>query len=160
MAELDTSSRSDGARTTWDGQPISPEKPYGVTIVVYRYSAGCVEFMILHRAHHAPDFEGDWAWTPPSGARHPAEEVEVCARRELFEETGLELLPKLTDCGTEDWWVFMAEAPREAEVLLSVEHDRYVWVSPEAACQKCAPDAVNEPLRKVAAQVLRETGDS
>ncbi len=40
MTELDTSSRSDGTRTTWDGQPISPEKPYGVTIVVYRIPPG------------------------------------------------------------------------------------------------------------------------
>ncbi len=116
--------------------------------------------MILHRTHHAPDFEGNWAWTPPSGARHPAEDMDACARRELFEETGLILALARTDHGTEDWWVFVAEAPHAAEVILSVGHDRYAWVSPEVACQKCAPDAVNEPLRKVAAQVLRETGDS
>lgn len=133
--------------TTWDGQPISPEKPYGVTIVVYRRTAEGGEFLILHRTGQGE--EGDWAWTPPSGARHPGEEVEVCARRELFEETGLEGVPNLTDCGTEDWWVFVTEAPREAEVRLSVEHDRFAWVSPEEACQKCTPDAVSLPLQKI-----------
>lgn len=133
--------------TTWDGQPISPEIPYGVTIVVYRRTAEGAEFLILHRAGQGA--EGDWAWTPPSGARHPGEAVEVCARRELLEETGLALVLNLTDCGTEDWWVYVAEAPREGEVILSVEHDRAAWVSPEEACQRCTPDAVSRPLQRV-----------
>ena len=140
-------------RATWDGQPISPEKPYGVTIVVYRRGAEGLEFLILHRTGQGE--EGDWAWTPPSGARHPGEEVEACARRELFEETGLERVPAWTDCGTEDWWVFVAETLREGKVILSVEHDRFAWVSPEVAVQKCHPEVVSLPLQKVLNHLTR-----
>ncbi len=135
--------------TTWDGQPISAEKPHGVTIVVYRWHAGGLEFLILHRAYNSPDYEGDWAWTPPSGARHPGEEVDDCACRELFEETGLELTFTLTDCGTEDWWVYMVEASQEAEVRLSAEHDRFEWVSGEVAYKKCLPPVVREQICQV-----------
>lgn len=141
------------AHTTWDGQPISPEKPYGVTIVVYRRTPEGMGFLVLHRA--GQNEEGDWAWTPPSGARHPNEAVEACARRELFEETGLELVLNLTDCGTEDWWVYIAEAQREGEVSLSVEHDRAKWVSPMEVCRICAPDVVSLPLWKVMEQVIQ-----
>lgn len=144
--------------TTWDGQSISPEKPHGTTVVVYRQDAGRLEFLILHRAHHGPDYEGDWAWTPPSGARFPGEEVEACARRELLEETGLILIPTLTNCGTEDWWVYMAEAPREAVVRLSEEHDRFEWMSVEVAVQKCAPESVTLPLQKAAPQIFQKKG--
>ncbi|MCB9133927.1 MAG: NUDIX domain-containing protein [Anaerolineales bacterium] len=136
-------------KPTWDGQLISQEKPHGVTIVIYRRAVGGVEFLILHRTHYLPEFEGDWAWTPPSGARYPGEAVEVCAQRELFEETGLELVPTLTDCGTEGWWVFMAEMPREGEIRLSVEHDQFAWVGQEDA-GRCQPEAVESQIRQVA----------
>ena len=135
--------------TTWDGQPISPDKPYGITVVVYQRNAEGVEFLILHRAYNAPDFEGDWAWTPPSGARHPGEDMDSCARRELREETGLELVPIRTDCGTEDWWVYVAEAPREVEVQLSEEHDRFEWMFLKNAIQKCKPHIVSEQICQI-----------
>ncbi len=69
--------------TTWDGKPISPEPPFGASVVVYRRGAAGVEFLILHRAHSGPEFDGDWAWTPPSGARLPHEPILACAEREL-----------------------------------------------------------------------------
>jgi 8-oxo-dGTP pyrophosphatase MutT (NUDIX family) len=150
--------------TTWDGQPVSPEKPYGVTVVVYRrvvvyrWKPGRLEFLILHRSINGPDYEGDWAWTPPSGARHPGEDVDTSARRELFEETGLELTPILTDCGTEDWWVYMAKALLSNQIVLSVEHDRFEWVSPEMAVQKCSPEAVSQPLQRTATHLLQGGG--
>ena len=77
-------------RTTWDGLPVSEEKPYGITAVVFRRVCG-TEVLMLHRAHRGSDYEGEWAWTPPAGARLPGEPVDACARRELREETGLEL---------------------------------------------------------------------
>jgi 8-oxo-dGTP pyrophosphatase MutT (NUDIX family) len=141
-------------QATWDGQPISQEKPHGVTIVVYRWNSDSLEFLILHRAYAGSDYEGEWAWTPPSGARHPGEDVDACARRELFEETGLELSPNQTDCGTDDWWVYLAEATSNAHIHLSMEHDRYEWVSVEKAVQKCTPAAVSQPLQKAAARLL------
>ena len=32
-------------------------------------------YVLLHRAHHGPEWDGDWAWTPPSGSRKPGEDV-------------------------------------------------------------------------------------
>ena len=87
-------------RTTWDGQPIADDPPHGVTIVVHRRGAVGYEVLVLHRARHGPDYVGDWAWTPPAGCRLPSEDVDVCARRELYEEAGLVLpLCRLEDGG-------------------------------------------------------------
>jgi 8-oxo-dGTP pyrophosphatase MutT (NUDIX family) len=79
--------------TTWDGLPASPEPPYAACVVVWRWAPpGAPEFLVLHRlAPGGPGFEGDWAWTPPSGARLPGEPPDEAAKRELLEETGLRL---------------------------------------------------------------------
>ena len=70
---------------TWDGLPVVPDEPKGAAILVR--SAG--NYLILHRAHHGPAYEGDWA-----GRHHPArgcrgEPVLAAAVREVGEETGL-----------------------------------------------------------------------
>lgn len=132
---------------TWDGLPISREPPYGASVVVFRGAAGTLELLMLHRAHHGPDYEGDWAWTPPSGARLPGEPIEMCARRELVEESGLDLEPEPTACGTAEWYVFVAEAPADAQVVLDAEHDRCVWVTCEEAVRRCRPDLASVPLQ-------------
>jgi 8-oxo-dGTP pyrophosphatase MutT (NUDIX family) len=76
-------------RATWDGLAVSREKPYGASVVVWRYIDGEREFLLLHRrAPGGPDFAGDWAWTPPGEARLPGESIDQTARRELREETG------------------------------------------------------------------------
>jgi 8-oxo-dGTP pyrophosphatase MutT (NUDIX family) len=133
--------------TTWDGQPVSPEPPHGATVIVHRRGRDGLEFLLLHRAHHGPDYEGEWAWTPPSGARHPGEDVEACARRELAEETGLELDVHPTAFGTFAWVVFVAEAGAGDDVTLSPEHDRFEWLDPEEAARRCTPGEVAAPLR-------------
>src|ERR1700722_21017802 len=75
---------------TWDGLPIAPDNPRGAMVVVRRADGrGGHEYLMLHRALQGPDYEGDWAWTPPSGSRQPGESVLAAARRELTEETGL-----------------------------------------------------------------------
>jgi len=54
------------------------------------------EYLPLHRAHRGAGYAGDWAWTPPSGARLPGEPVLAGALRELKEEAGIasaELVP-------------------------------------------------------------------
>jgi 8-oxo-dGTP pyrophosphatase MutT (NUDIX family) len=146
---------SDELSTTWDGLPISPEAPFGTTIVVYRriYDRGqqAVEFLLLHRAHDGPEFEGEWAWTPPSGSRWPNEPVDDCARRELKEETSLTLAVQALDNEIVSWAIYHAEASADDVVtLLDVEHDRYEWVSLETAIARCLPEVVGEAVQRVA----------
>src|SRR5687767_10650184 len=105
------------------------EPPFGAVIVVYRRieapEAPRFEYLVLHRAGEDPTFEGEWAWTPPSGCRFPDERVKDCARRELEEETGLPLPTIPTAFGNDGWEVFLAQAPPTWQVRLSEEHDRF-----------------------------------
>ncbi|TAK12435.1 MAG: NUDIX domain-containing protein [Anaerolineae bacterium] len=133
-------------QTTWDGKPVSPEPPFGASILVTRRGTGGIKFLLLHRAHEGTDYEGDWAWTPPSGARQPGEDLTASARRELLEETGLTLEITPTEFGTTDWPVFIAEAQPDCAVTLSAEHDRYEWLRAEEAIQLCQPAEVAAPI--------------
>jgi 8-oxo-dGTP pyrophosphatase MutT (NUDIX family) len=73
--------------STWDGQPVSRERPHGVTIVVASRAAQGWRYLLLHRVHHGgPARVGDWALTPPTGSRKPGEDLLACAVRELHEE--------------------------------------------------------------------------
>lgn len=139
-----------GSHRTWDGLPVSREPPYGSAAIVYRHVRGRPEFLLLHRRHSGPDFAGDWAWGPPSGARCPAESVDRCAERELLEETGLHLLVSRVETGSVDWCTFLAEAPASSEIQLSAEHDRYVWLPIDQAVALVAPETVKAQLLAVA----------
>jgi 8-oxo-dGTP pyrophosphatase MutT (NUDIX family) len=144
------------ATTTWDGLPVSDEPPYGATVVVFRRGRAGLELLLLHRAHHGPAYDGDWAWTPPAGSRFPGEAVLACARRELREEAGLELEVRPTACGSADWALFLAEAPPGAAVSLEHdrEHDRYAWLPADEAVARCRPALVAEALGR-AVELLR-----
>jgi 8-oxo-dGTP pyrophosphatase MutT (NUDIX family) len=137
---------SDTFQRTWDGEPISAEPPTGAAIIVYRQNGGAMEYLLLHRAHQGPAYDGDWAWGPPSGCRYPGEPVAACAARELQEETGLRLVLDATDLGSTDWALYLAEAPEEATIQLSAEHDRFLWLPLDAATTRTAPDAVRASL--------------
>jgi 8-oxo-dGTP pyrophosphatase MutT (NUDIX family) len=138
---------------TWDGLPVSPEPPHGVAVVVWRRAESGVEWLLLHRAHHGPEYAGDWAWGPPAGARLPDEPLEVCVRRELEEEIGHVLAARATACGTEEWPVYEAEAPPGADVVVSAEHDGYRWLPLEQARVLCLPAYVGDSLACVSALI-------
>ena len=135
---------------TRDGLPISPDPPHGAAVVVYRCNGPVVEYLILHRAHRGPGYEGDWAWGPPSGARLPGEPVDRCARRELEEDTGLRLPVRRVGGTAGSWALYAAEAPAGAAVRLSVEHDRWAWVGRDEAVRRCLPAVVGRQILTVA----------
>ncbi|MFL5936546.1 MAG: NUDIX domain-containing protein [Gaiellaceae bacterium] len=139
--------------TTWDGLPVAREKPYGASILVWRRARDGRRWLVLHRGRPGVDDAGDWAWTPPAGARLPGEAVLACAERELREETGLSLPLTETGLGGDDWPLFAAEAPPDAEVRLDDEHDRYEWLSLEDAAARCFPAFVGESFSAVAASL-------
>ena len=141
---------------TWDGKPVSIEPPHGATVVVYRRSGTDCEYLILHRAHRGIDYEGDWAWTPPSGARLPREAIDNCAKRELKEETGLDLIPQQIDFGDNNWTIYVAEADSDCEIILDAEHDRYEWLSLHEATARCQPEIVSQSLNATGHHIKKE----
>jgi 8-oxo-dGTP pyrophosphatase MutT (NUDIX family) len=132
---------------TWDGLPVAADEPHGAAIVVRRPDGqGGREYLLLHRAHRGPDFDGDWAWTPPSGARLPGEPVLAGALRELAEEASItSALPVPVDLSG-PWAVFLAEVPARTRVRLDAEHDQFRWVSAAEALSRCRPASASAGL--------------
>jgi ribosomal-protein-serine acetyltransferase len=152
-----------GMDVTWDGPPVARERPFAVAIVVWRTGASGREFLLLHRvAPGGPDYEGDWAWTPPAGARQPGESPDAAAARELKEESGLALslaaLPHAS--ASDDVALYLAQAPPNAEVVVDDEHDRFLWVTLADALPKCLPSVVASGLANAAARIGMETSVS
>jgi len=139
--------------TTWDGLPVAREQPFACCVVVWREGAAGREFLVLHRAHEGADYAGDWAWTPPSGARQPGEDPDAAAARELREETGLELLATRIEPVDEEVALYLAEAPANVEVELDPEHDTFRWLTIDEASALCLPARVADGLRHAAAFV-------
>ena len=145
-------------RFTYDGLPIAPDEPYGAAIVVRRMvppGDGPPGYLVLHRAHQGPDYEGDWAWTPPSGSRQPGESVLAAARRELTEETGL--VAAASDLRVLDlsgvWARFGLDVPAGGVARVDPEHDRLEWLAAGDAADRCRPAAVADGVR-LADQVI------
>jgi len=118
----------------------------GAAVVVWRRAQHGPEVLVLHRSAGGPDYDGDWAWTPPGGALDPGETHDECAARELLEETGLDLPITRVQQPPNRFAIFVCEADAEHEIVLSDEHDRYEWVSFEDACVRCQPTAVVDSL--------------
>lgn len=134
-------------KTTWDGLPASTEKPFGAIVVVFRIKSEKLEFLMLHRAHHGIEYEGDWAWTSPSGCRFPDEPINDCAERELYEEAGLRLKIKQVSNDIENWVIYTAEASTTNIVeLIDSEHDKFAWLTYDEAIKKCRPKVIKNQL--------------
>lgn len=128
---------------TWDGQPVSPVPPHGAAVVVAARNAEGFRVLLLHRAHYGPSYEGDWAWTPPTGGRLPGEPVEACAARELWEESGIEAAPIPVAVDGIEWALFVLEVDSDCAFTVdNVEHDRAEWVTADEALDRCRPEIV------------------
>src|SRR5215218_6600426 len=130
---------------TWDGVPVAREPPSACCVVVWREVEDGREFLLLHRlAPGGADYDGEWAWTPPSGARQPGEAPEAAAARELAEETGitLPLTPAPDAAVSHDVGLYVVQVSPDTAVVLDDEHDRFLWLSLEDALPKCLPTAV------------------
>ncbi len=149
------SREEDETRLSGEVEPISDEPPYGAMTVVYRRGASGLEYLLLHRPYGA-GYEGDWAWGPPAGGRFPGEDVDLCAARETMEETGLDLPVRRADVASPDWFIYLAEAPADAEVRLSEEHDRYAWWPLEPAAARVLPARVRTSFLAAAREIDAE----
>ncbi len=145
------SGAEDDPYTTYDGLPVSREQPHGATVVVVSEAPDGWRYLVLHRAHRGSNFGGEWAWTPPSGARLPGEEIAACAARELQEESGLRAMPTPLLVEDVEWAVFELVVPWGTPIAVDgVEHDRYEWVTLDQACSLCLPAVVADSLRLAA----------
>jgi len=120
-------------------------------VVVWRQNDQGRQFLVLHAADVAGD--GDWAWRSPSGCAEDGESAKSCAVRELHEETGLSLDLFPVDTGGL-WPVYVAQAPADADVVLSGEHDDFRWVSEADALALVKPDVVTRDLRTAVAHCV------
>jgi 8-oxo-dGTP pyrophosphatase MutT (NUDIX family)/RimJ/RimL family protein N-acetyltransferase len=145
---------------TWDGLPVAGDPPHGSAIVVRRPAPDDRaaadddpggEYLLLHRARRGPGYDGDWAWTSPSGARLPGEPVLSGARRELAEETGIEAA-ELRPCDLSGAWaVFVTDVPPGTPVRLDAEHDSWAWLPAGQAAGRLLPGYVAADFRRAAA---------
>jgi 8-oxo-dGTP pyrophosphatase MutT (NUDIX family) len=147
--------------TTWDGQPVAREPPFACCVVVWREGDRGREFLVLHRlAPGGPGYEGEWAWTPPSGARRPGETPDAAAARELAEETRmtLDLTPLPEAAPSADVALYVARAPGTADVVLDPEHDAFRWLPLAEAVELCLPAEVGACLTGASAWLGATSG--
>jgi 8-oxo-dGTP pyrophosphatase MutT (NUDIX family) len=118
-------------------------KPDGFDTSI-QVSACCIEaegkILFVQRAKHKA---GPLLWECPGGKFNENETSEECARRELFEETGLQVKDlshfstsyAKTPSSEFVFHVFKAKLEKIPAILLSEEHQDYAWCTPEEAKQ-------------------------
>jgi 8-oxo-dGTP pyrophosphatase MutT (NUDIX family) len=105
---------------------------YALATVVYAERGG--EILLLKRAGGA--LSGQWFL--PGGAVDPGELPDDAARRELLEESGLEIDGDLELVGAYPIWVYGGDVlqlsyrgrVRDGEVTISHEHTDQQWIDP------------------------------
>jgi 8-oxo-dGTP pyrophosphatase MutT (NUDIX family) len=120
----------------WDGLFLSPEPPWGASVVVRRAAAdGRTRVLIVQR-----DPRGGGQWSAPCATRLPGEDPPACARRALEETAGLSL-PVVAGRDLQPGWsTFAARAGENADVRLGPGFDAYDWVEPDEARHRCAAE--------------------
>src|SRR5580700_8369603 len=106
------------------------------------------EILLIRRARLSPEYPG--TWDLPGGAVESGETLEDALKREVREETRLSVrIARPVDAGIVYGWpagkrsrvkgvgitYLCTLIRRQAPILSPIEHDRFVWVRPEAALQ-------------------------
>ena len=113
--------------------------------LLYRYVNGEIEVLLVHPAGN---YNRRAPWGIPKGAPNPEEGLEATARRETWEETGLEIVIPLVDMGFVDYTrskkrvhAYAAEAPEgSAPRCASWEVDKVEFIEITRARRIIHPD--------------------
>ncbi len=115
-----------------------------VDVLVLRGKGDNLEVLLLRRS---PKGRSPGSWEAVHANIEPGETPVQTALRELTEETGLRPIRFYNLSRVESFYrhktnevvlvpVFVAFVDREADVVLSDEHDEYEWLRPQAARQQ------------------------
>jgi dATP pyrophosphohydrolase len=123
------------------------------------------EFLLLRRAGAETLYPGMWQMI--TGRIESGEGAVEAARREIYEETGLQpgailVVPYVAsfyfaqDDSIHHVPVFAASVPGDAEVLLSAEHDAFAWLEYEEAWKRLVFPGHREGLRILRDYVIED----
>lgn len=130
-------------------------KPFEAAgIVVYRRNNGTIEYLLLQHVH-----SGHWGF--PKGGIEPGESKEHAAHRELSEEAGVTatlhegFFASVSYMRIYDGvphqktvYYFLGQMDEGQEVILSHEHDHYIWRTYEDAYERLTHATCREVLDK------------
>lgn len=113
--------------------------------LLYRYVNGAIEVLLVHPAGN---YNRRAPWGIPKGAPDPDETLEMTARRETREETGLDVTTPLVDLGHVDYTrskkrvhAFAGPAPEDAApTCASWEVDKVEFIEITRARRIIHPD--------------------
>ena len=128
-------------------------------VVIFKNALDGRKYLILH-SRRSPGSKRPDFWDFPKGLLEKGETGLEAAKREVKEETGLEIknvLPDFKETASyfTKWsgktipkFAAMFLAEMEAPVTLSIEHDRYEWLSYEDARKRLTNSAMKKLLQK------------
>ena len=145
-----------------------PVRPLGVSVYLARGQGPDAEFLVMRRAVDDGEFGG--LWQQVTGGIEHDETAWQAALREAEEETGIRprrlYSADLTECFY-DWDrdcmilfpVFYVPVEPDQAVTLSADHDRYEWLTVEAACDRFSFRPQKDNLRKIHEEFLLKLPD-
>ena len=86
--------------------------------------------LILKRAKKLITEKSPWKWDLPGGHAETDESLADTIDREIWEEVSLSL-GDITKIYTDDETTFFVSYEWEGKVMLSNEHEDYIWINPE-----------------------------
>lgn len=118
--------------------------------------------LVLRRSQADERRPGQWDF--PGGWVEDGEEVRVAAIRETQEEAGIVLhdarlifgMSDVTEYGSGTWIIFTASVRSTPEVVLSYEHDQFVWMDPQEMLASITYDRQQKMLAYIIEHQLLE----